>query len=133
MRTLLDQSLPDAGGAIPPRPTALESRLWAKERRIDKACFQWHSDRHFLEWELGQRYLRQRTDFSRLAAGSLTLGGSSKLTLDLSGLTSPGLVRGIVTDAGQSGTFGTVQVINNPFSFGDTIIYRNDNIDVSIF
>jgi hypothetical protein len=73
------------------------------------------------------------TDFSRLVTGSLTLGGSSKLTLDLSGLTGPGVVGGIVTDAGQSGNFSTVQVINNPFSFGDTIIYRSDSIDVGIF
>ena len=70
MRTLLDQSLPDAGGAIPPRPTALESRLWAKERRIDKACFQWHSDRHFLEWLLGQEYLRQRGNKAFLSDAS---------------------------------------------------------------
>jgi autotransporter-associated beta strand protein len=72
-------------------------------------------------------------DFSRLDTGSLVLGGSSKLTLDLSGLAAAGTVSGTVTDGGQTGAFGQVQVLNNPFGFGDTLIYRNDSIDVTIF
>jgi tetratricopeptide (TPR) repeat protein len=58
MGILLDQAIPDACGAIPPRPTALESRLWAKKGRIDKADIQWHLYWHSLEWVLGQEYLR---------------------------------------------------------------------------
>jgi hypothetical protein len=78
-------------------------------------------------------YQTPGTDFSRLVTGSLILGGTSKLTLDLSGVTTGGTVRGIATDGGQTGAFSSVQVINNPFSFGDTINYRNDSIDVTIF
>jgi hypothetical protein len=50
-----------------------------------------------------------------------------------SGLSARGTVLGIVTDGGQTGTFGSVQVINNPFSFADTLIYKNNSIDVTIF
>ena len=53
MRTLLDRRIPDACGAIPPKPKALESRLWAKEGRIDKAGIRWLLDSHSLEWQLG--------------------------------------------------------------------------------
>jgi autotransporter-associated beta strand protein len=73
------------------------------------------------------------TDFSRLVTGSLVLGGSSKLTLDLSGLTTAGTVEGIVTDGNQTGVFAQLQVINNPFNFGDTLFYKNDSIDVIFF
>jgi autotransporter-associated beta strand protein len=78
-------------------------------------------------------YQTPGTDFSRLVTGGLVLGGTSKLTLDLSGLTTRGTIRGIVTDGGQTGTFSTVQLLNNPFGFGDTLIYKNDSIDVTIF
>jgi autotransporter-associated beta strand protein len=78
-------------------------------------------------------YQTPGTDFSKLDTANLVLGGTSKLTLDLSGLTTAGTVRGIVSDAGQTGTFGQVQIVNNPFSFDDTVTYRNDNIDVTIF
>ncbi|HZZ80420.1 MAG TPA: hypothetical protein VFE62_18095, partial [Gemmataceae bacterium] len=57
---LLDQQIPGVCGAIPPKLKALEFRLWAKRGRIDKADIQWHFDRHFLEWDLGQEYLRLR-------------------------------------------------------------------------
>jgi tetratricopeptide (TPR) repeat protein len=67
MRILLDQSFPDACGTIPPTPTALESRLWAKKGRIDKADIRWPVDWHSLEWELGQEYLRARGSLSFLA------------------------------------------------------------------
>jgi hypothetical protein len=73
------------------------------------------------------------TGFSRLDTGSLILGGTSKLTLDLSGLATRGTVEGIVSDGGQTGTFGTVQVLNDPFSFGANVLYRNNNVDVTIF
>jgi autotransporter-associated beta strand protein/YVTN family beta-propeller protein len=78
-------------------------------------------------------YQTPETDFSRLDTGSLALGGTSMLVLDLSGITTTGTVRGIVTDGGQTGTFSSIGVINNPFSFGDSVLYRNNNIDVTLF
>ena len=78
-------------------------------------------------------YQTPGNDFSRLDTGNLILGGTSRLTLDLSGLANRGTVRGIVTDGGQTGAFSTVQLINNPFNFGDTLIYLNDSIDVAFF
>ncbi len=77
-------------------------------------------------------YQTPGSDFSKLDTGSLILGGTSKLTLNLSGLTNKGTVHGMVTDGSQSGTFSTVQVINNPSGFGDAVLYSNDNIDVTL-
>jgi hypothetical protein len=77
-------------------------------------------------------YQTPGTDFASLVTGNLILGGTSELTLDLTGLSSAGLVRGMVTDGGQTEVFGSVQVINNPLLFGDTLVYRNDGIDVFI-
>jgi len=58
------------------------------------------------------------TDYDRLdlGAGALTLGGTSKLTLDLAGLSAPGTAQGIVLygTGNLTGTFASVTVINNP-------------------
>ncbi len=65
-------------------------------------------------------------------AGNVTLGGSSSLTLDLNGLT---LVGGgsftIVSDGSQTGTFGSVSVINNPNGYLPTVSYVGHTVVVT--
>ena len=64
-------------------------------------------------------------DFDRLNLGgnTLTLGGTSTLTLDLTGLSAPGTASGVVLYGSRFGTFTTVAVVNNPFGFTATPIY----------
>jgi autotransporter-associated beta strand protein len=76
-------------------------------------------------------------DYGQLdvSAGTLTLGGSSVLTLDLSGLTEVGTAAGIVLYAGLSGNvpaFTTVNVINNPNNFSVSLVYNANSLDVVV-
>ena len=67
--------------------------------------------------------------------GALTLGGTSTLTLDLSGLTTTGLASNIVTFnslAGAVPLFDQVAVINNPNNYGVQVTYNANSIDVTI-
>ena len=73
------------------------------------------------------------SDLLNLGSSSLTLGGSSTLTLDLSGLTtSTGGPLTIIEDGGNSSTFTTVNVINNPNNFTANIAYLANSVVVTI-
>ena len=66
-------------------------------------------------------------------SGALTLGGTSTLTLDLAGLTtSTAAPVAIVQDGGQTGTFNTVQVINNPLNLTPVITYTGNAVLVAL-
>jgi autotransporter-associated beta strand protein len=70
-------------------------------------------------------------DRFNLGGGVLTLGGSSTLTLDLAGLASTGTAVGIVTYGSlPTGTFTTVNVINNPNNFQAILKYEATSLDV---
>jgi autotransporter-associated beta strand protein len=61
-------------------------------------------------------------DYDRLnlGGGTLTVGGNSRLTVDLAGLASPGRVNGVVLYGNRAGTiptFNTLEVVNNPNNF----------------
>jgi autotransporter-associated beta strand protein len=61
--------------------------------------------------------------------GTLTLGGASKLTLDLKGLPGPGTAPGIVLYASHVGTFTTKKLINNPHNLGLALTYGLTSLD----
>jgi subtilisin family serine protease len=64
------------------------------------------------------------------------MGDSSKLTLDLAGLTSSGTATGIASYGSRSGTpaptFTTVERINNPSGFFACLTYGATSLDVTI-
>ena len=64
-------------------------------------------------------------------AGSVTMGGSSSLTIDLNGLSSTGTFT-IVSDSSQSGTFTTVNVVNNPHGYSVTVGYTGNTVIVTV-
>src|SRR5262249_61753722 len=65
--------------------------------------------------------------------GGLTLGGSSTLTLDLGGLTSTtGGPITIVQDGSRTGTFTTVNVVNNPNGFQAVVGYTATTVTVNV-
>ncbi|HYE06980.1 MAG TPA: LamG-like jellyroll fold domain-containing protein [Planctomycetota bacterium] len=77
------------------------------------------------------------TSYDRLdlatAGGALTLGGSSTLSLDLSGVSRTGTATGVITCAGTpSGTFTTVNVSNNPTGYSVTVRYNTGSVDIVI-
>jgi autotransporter-associated beta strand protein len=61
--------------------------------------------------------------------GSLTLGGTSTMILDVNGLTSAGMASSIVTFAAASGTFSTVTLINNTSNLAASLTYNTTSID----
>src|SRR5439155_690407 len=66
-------------------------------------------------------------------SGALTLGGTSTLTLDLGGLTSTtGGPIVIVQDGSRTGTFTTVNVINNPNGFQAVVGYTATTVTVNL-
>ena len=71
------------------------------------------------------------TDYDQLAVtGALTLGGSSILQLDLSGLATDGTASGIVTYGTRTGTFSTVTLVNNAtYNFLATPTYGVTSLD----
>ncbi len=73
------------------------------------------------------------TDYDQLnlGTGSLTLGGTSTLVLDLAGLSASGTVNGIVLYGSVTGTFTTVTLINNPNAFTATVNYTASAINVT--
>ncbi|HQF54897.1 MAG TPA: Ig-like domain-containing protein [Fibrobacteria bacterium] len=72
-------------------------------------------------------------DYDRLTlSGNLVLGGASILNLDLSGLTETGTSTGIVQANGISGTFASVNLLNNPGKATVTVVYKSSSIDVVI-
>jgi fibronectin-binding autotransporter adhesin len=82
-------------------------------------------------------YTTAGTDFDRLASsGALTLSnlpGKSRLVLDLNGLSTTGTSNGIITCAGvPSGTFETVQLINNPNGYACVLTYANGSVNATI-
>src|SRR5262249_44474116 len=65
-------------------------------------------------------------------AGALTLGGTSTLTLDVAGLTSTTSTPiTIVQDGSRTGTFTTVNVINNPNGFQVFVTYTATTVNVA--
>jgi IPT/TIG domain len=65
--------------------------------------------------------------------GFMTLGGTSTLTIDLNGLTSPSGNPITVSDNGYSAEFSAVNVVNNPNGFNVVVAYTSGNITVTIF
>jgi autotransporter-associated beta strand protein len=77
------------------------------------------------------------TDYDRLDLGSnqLTLGETSRLIIDLSGLTSTGTASGVVLYGSRAGSFplfDELTIVNNPYNFSVTLVYNADSIDVII-
>ena len=70
-------------------------------------------------------------DCLNLGSNTLTLGGSSTLTLDLAGLNSLGTAVGIVSYGSETRTFATVTTIDNPYGLIPTVVYGSTGINVS--
>ena len=67
--------------------------------------------------------------------GALTLGGTSTLTLDLTGLGATGTATGVVLFGGRTGylpVFSQVAVVNNPNNYSVQLIYNAGSIDVVV-
>lgn len=81
-----------------------------------------------------QGYGTPGSSFDRLnLSGLLTAGGNSKLVLDLAGLSTTGTATGIVLSGSQSGTFFTVEQINNPNNYFACLSYNGTtSVDVTI-
>jgi hypothetical protein len=76
-------------------------------------------------------------DYDRLDLGSnaLVLGGTSRLVLDLSGLTGPGTAQGVVLYGSRTGNvpvFSEVDVINNPNDFAVELDYTATALNVKL-
>jgi autotransporter-associated beta strand protein len=77
------------------------------------------------------------TDYDRLnlSGNTLTLGGTSRLVLDLAGLTMPGTATGVITYGSVLGNvpaFSSVSVINNPSGFAVTLDYTATGLNVIV-
>jgi autotransporter-associated beta strand protein len=73
------------------------------------------------------------TDFDRLnLSGALTLGGSSELDLDMTGIASAGTVSGVVLASSISGTFGSVVPSNYAGSLGFNVVYGGTSINLVV-
>ena len=64
-------------------------------------------------------------------AGELTLGGSSTLTLDLSGLTTTGTASNVITYSSEVGTFSTINTINNVDNLVPIVTYGATSISIT--
>jgi autotransporter-associated beta strand protein len=76
-------------------------------------------------------------DYDRLdlGAGLLTVGGSSKLVLDLSGLTTPGTAQGVVLFGARAGNvpvFDEIDILNNPNNYSVSVVYTDTGINLII-
>jgi Protein of unknown function (DUF642) len=66
-------------------------------------------------------------------SGDVNLGGSSVLTVDLNGLTSVTGGPITVVNAGSvTGTFTTVNVVNNPNNFAVNVTYTGTTVDIEV-
>ena len=69
-------------------------------------------------------YSTAGTSFDQLkVTGTLTLGGSLTLLLDLNGLSTHGIATRFVVDGSELGSFGTIWTMNNPFGFSPLVSY----------
>jgi autotransporter-associated beta strand protein len=64
--------------------------------------------------------------------GTLTLGGSSSLAIDVNGLPARGKLFGIVLYGSVSGNFSTIQLINNGLGLKVNPKYRSTQLDVDL-
>jgi hypothetical protein len=65
----------------------------------------------------------------------LTVGGSSRLIIDLDGLTGTGRADGVVIYGSRNGTvpvFNRVEVVNNPHSFGVMLEYTDTALNLIV-
>jgi len=73
------------------------------------------------------------TSHDRLAmTGALTLGGTSALTLDLTGLGSTGTATGVVTCTNTPAAFGAVTITNNTNSYNVTLQYAAGTVNAVV-
>ena len=78
-------------------------------------------------------YATPGTDFDRLAqSGAVTLGGTSALTLDLTGLVANGTATGILTCTNTPVAFGSVTISNNAGNRNVTLQYAANTVNVVI-
>jgi fibronectin-binding autotransporter adhesin len=79
-------------------------------------------------------YTTAGTDYDRFkTSGAVTLGGSSVLNLDLTGLAGTGTITGVVqATGGVTGTFTTVNILNYAGSNSVQVVYNGTSIDVVI-
>ncbi len=71
--------------------------------------------------------------FDRLAlSGALTLGGTSALALDLTGLNATGTATGIITCTGTPVAFSSVTISNNPNNYIVTLQYAAGSVNVVV-
>jgi ELWxxDGT repeat protein/autotransporter-associated beta strand protein len=78
-------------------------------------------------------YATAGVDFDRYnLSGTVTLGGTSKLSLDLVGLTSTGTASGIIRYSSRIGAFATVELLNNPNNYSVCLSYGSSSLDAII-
>jgi autotransporter-associated beta strand protein len=78
-----------------------------------------------------QGYSAAQYDALQLS-GLMTAGGTSKLTLDLAGLSTTGRANGIALYGSRSGSFVTVELLNNPNGYSACLSYGATSLDVTI-
>ncbi len=71
-------------------------------------------------------------DQLNLGSGLLNLGGTSKLTIDLNGLTTSGTATNVIAGTNIAGTFTTVNVVNNPNNFVPVLQYTPTGLTIVI-
>jgi autotransporter-associated beta strand protein len=73
------------------------------------------------------------TNYDQLfLTGALTLGGTSTLVLDLSGLTMTGTAGSFAQYGSVAGAFTRINFVNNPNAFTTSVDYNNVSADVNI-
>ena len=71
-------------------------------------------------------------DQLNLGSGTLTLGSTSVLTLNLAGLNNSGTIDNIIAYGGETGTFATVNLINNPNNLQAILTYTSTGLNLTI-
>jgi autotransporter-associated beta strand protein len=80
-----------------------------------------------------QGYTTAGAQFDRLQlSDALVLGGTSRLTLDLAGLSTTGTAAGIALYGSRSGAFGGPDLVNNPNNYLACLSYGATSLDVTI-
>jgi autotransporter-associated beta strand protein len=73
------------------------------------------------------------TQYDRLdLSGALTMGGTSKITLDLAGLSTAGTAVGVARYGSRSGAFATFELLNNPSNYTPCFAYGATSLDVTL-
>jgi fibronectin-binding autotransporter adhesin len=78
-------------------------------------------------------YTTPGTNYDRLTmSGALTLGGSSILSIDVTGLSGAGTATGVIQSGSIVGTFAVVQITNNTNGLTINVVYNSTSIDLVV-